>query len=94
MKKADNFNPAKWLVENKLTSQSKLNENKEFNIDFPSLDYNTVVDFIESKGYDIVSDYYDKGFDADEGDTFVGIFDDHIEVMDPNGRVKKYRYTK
>jgi hypothetical protein len=26
MKKADNFNPAKWLVENKLTSQSKLNE--------------------------------------------------------------------
>jgi len=42
MKKADNFNPAKWLVENKLTSQSKLNEevsndvkqflNKEFEI--------------------------------------------------------------
>jgi type III secretory pathway component EscV len=27
MKKADNFNPAKWLVENKLTSQSKMNEN-------------------------------------------------------------------
>lgn len=26
MKKADNFSPAKWLVENKLTSQSKLNE--------------------------------------------------------------------
>ena len=26
MKKADNFNPGKWLVENKLTSQSKLNE--------------------------------------------------------------------
>jgi hypothetical protein len=155
MKKADKFDPAKWLVENKITFQSRLdemekfdatayqeknnfepkqygdkynvqfevkyvngeiktavvypptksksefagklnedNENKEFNIDFPSLDYNTVVDFIENKGYDIVSDYYDKGFDADEGDTFVGIFNDHIEVMDPNGRVKKYRYTK
>jgi hypothetical protein len=26
MKKADNFNPAKWLVENKITFQSKLNE--------------------------------------------------------------------
>jgi hypothetical protein len=26
MKQADNFNPGKWLVENKLTSQSQLNE--------------------------------------------------------------------
>ena len=26
MKQADNFNPGKWLVENKLTNQSKLNE--------------------------------------------------------------------
>ena len=26
IKKADNFNPAKWLVENKITFQSKLNE--------------------------------------------------------------------
>jgi hypothetical protein len=31
MKKADNFNPGKWLVENKITFQSQLNENK--NID-------------------------------------------------------------
>jgi hypothetical protein len=29
MKKADNFNPGKWLVENKLTNQSKLNEATE-----------------------------------------------------------------
>jgi hypothetical protein len=28
MKKADNFNPAKWLVENKITFQSRLNEVK------------------------------------------------------------------
>jgi hypothetical protein len=27
MKKADNFNPGKWLVENKITSQSKIDEN-------------------------------------------------------------------
>ena len=26
MKKADNFNASKWLVENKITTQSKLNE--------------------------------------------------------------------
>jgi len=26
MKKADNFNPGKWLVENKVTTQSRLNE--------------------------------------------------------------------
>jgi len=28
MKKADNFNASKWLVENKITFQSRLNENK------------------------------------------------------------------
>ena len=28
MKKADNFNAGKWLVENKLTTQSRLNEEK------------------------------------------------------------------
>jgi len=26
MKKADNFNPGKWLIENKITTQSRLNE--------------------------------------------------------------------
>lgn len=30
MKPADNFNPAKWLVENKLTTQSRLNENEAY----------------------------------------------------------------
>ena len=29
MKKADNFDPSKWLVENKITFQSRLNENEE-----------------------------------------------------------------
>ena len=32
MKKADNFDASKWLVENKVTTQSKLNEEKnQFN---------------------------------------------------------------
>jgi hypothetical protein len=30
MKKADNFNASKWLVENKITTQSRLNENESF----------------------------------------------------------------
>jgi hypothetical protein len=34
MKKADNFNPGKWLVENKITFQSRLNES----INFPEME--------------------------------------------------------
>jgi hypothetical protein len=29
MRKADNFNPGKWLVENKITTQSRLNEDEK-----------------------------------------------------------------
>ena len=29
MKKVDNFNPGKWLVENKITTQSRLNEDEK-----------------------------------------------------------------
>ena len=34
MKKADNFDAKQWLVENKITFQSRLNEN----IDFPEME--------------------------------------------------------
>jgi hypothetical protein len=33
MKKADNFNIKQWLDENKVTSQSRLNEEKEIMMD-------------------------------------------------------------
>jgi len=33
MKKADNFNIKQWLNENKVTSQSRLNEEKEIMMD-------------------------------------------------------------
>ena len=36
MKKADNFEPSKWLVENKITFQSKLSENMKY--DYQKLD--------------------------------------------------------
>jgi hypothetical protein len=88
MKKSDNFNPGKWLVENKITTQSRLNENEEFDNDFPSLDYNTITNFIKSKGYEINGDYYDGGFDVNNGEYFVGVFDDHIAVTDNDGQVK------
>ena len=59
MKKADNFDAKQWLVENKITFQSRLNENEEFDNDFPSLDYNIIIKFIEDQGYQVTSDYYD-----------------------------------
>jgi hypothetical protein len=94
MKKADTFNPGKWLVENKITTQSRLNENEEFDNDFPSLDYNTIRNFIKSKGYEINGDYYDGGFDVNNGEYFVGVFDDHIAVTDNDGQVKDIPFTQ
>jgi hypothetical protein len=51
MKQVDNFNPGSWLVENKLTSQSKLNENQNtlsFNgkeVDINSLQVEDINDY-------------------------------------------------
>jgi len=94
MKKADNFDASKWLVENKITFQSRLNENEEFSGDFPSLDYNTITNFIKSKGYKITSDYYDSGFDVNDGEYFVGVFDDHIAITGDNGQVKDIPFNE
>jgi hypothetical protein len=94
MKKADNFDASKWLVENKITFQSRLNENEEFSSDFPSLDYNTITNFIKSKGYKITSDYYDSGFDVNNGEYFVGVFDDHIAVTGDDGQVKDIPFNE
>jgi hypothetical protein len=71
-------------------SESRLNENEEFSSDFPSLDYNTITNFIKSKGYKITSDYYDSGFDVNNGEYFVGVFDDHIAVTGDDGQTKEY----
>ena len=68
MKKADNFNPGKWLVENKITTQSKLNENQNtlaFNGKF--IDLSTIeLDGVDEKDY------------PDFGDAFV----DYAEYTD------------
>ena len=49
MKKADNFNPGNWLVENKITSQSRLNENQQENY------LNSLLEKIFEEGIDSLS---------------------------------------
>ena len=83
----------------KLAGIKKLNENEDFDeddefyIDFPTLDYSTVVDFINSKGYKINGEYYDGGFDVNDGEYFIGVFDDHIAVTDSEGKVKNIYFS-
>jgi hypothetical protein len=48
MKKADNFDASKWLIENKITTQSKLNE-KESNDVLTQEDF----DILGTKGFEI-----------------------------------------
>jgi hypothetical protein len=53
MKKADNFNAGKWLVENKLTTQSRLNE--EEMLSYPQYDkfeFRKFKDNLEMKVYE------------------------------------------
>jgi hypothetical protein len=58
MKKADNFNPAKWLVENKITFQSRLNEN----FDLSNNEWrNWAISKNQSMRYDDL-DSYEKSF--------------------------------
>ena len=41
MKKADNFDASKWLIENKITTQSRLNEGR-----FDGWDFDSLVDYL------------------------------------------------
>lgn len=73
----------------------KRKPNEEFEKDFPLLDYNFVVQFIEDQGYEILNDYYDGGFDVEDttGENyFIGIFDNHIAVSDSDGGLKTFEY--
>ena len=51
MKKADNFNPSKWLVENKITTQSSLKENDILNNNYEVNDeaYQRMEDLVNQK---------------------------------------------
>jgi hypothetical protein len=68
MKKADNFNVNKWLIENKITTQSRLNENK-----IPGVDVEVDDDMITLSGD---SGDYD-GFIEDDGTvSFSVVYED------------------
>ena len=56
MKKADNFDPSKWLVENKITFQSRLNENEE---------ESEIIKFLKSNKQELI-DQIAKRFDSNE----------------------------
>ena len=76
--------------------QTQINEehiNEEWENDFPSLDYDKVVSLVKSIGLEIVSDYYDYGFDAEDSkgkSYFVGVSDKHITVTGEDGQSVVY----
>jgi hypothetical protein len=75
MKKADNFDSSKWLVENKITFQSRLNENE-----IPGVDMEVDDDMITLSGD---SGDYD-GFIEDNGTVSFTVTNDEEEFNDQN----------
>ena len=75
MKKADNFNTSKWLVENKITTQSRLNENK-----IPGVDVEVDDDMVSLSGD---SGDYD-GFIEGNGTVSFTVTNDEEDFNDQN----------
>jgi len=75
MKKADNFDANKWLVENKITFQSRLNQNQT-----PGVDVEVNDDMITLSGD---SGEYD-GFIEDDGTVNFTVINDEEEFDDQN----------
>ena len=97
MKKADNFDASKWLVENKITTQSRLNENKISGVDVEvdddmvtlSGDSGDYDGFIEDNGTVSFSVIYEDEDDRDgmefDDENWKGILgDDHVFVKIAN----------
>ena len=88
MKKADNFDPSKWLVENKITTQSRLNENK-----IPGVNVDNDGEQITLSGD---SGDYD-GFIEDDGTVSFTVTSDEEEFDDNNWKSilgKKHVFVK
>lgn len=75
MKKADNFDASKWLVENKITTQSRLNENK-----IPGVDVEVDDDMVTLSGD---SGDYD-GFIEGNGTVSFSVTNDEEDFNDQN----------
>ena len=83
MKKADNFEPSKWLVENKITFQSKLNEETNKG------NYNRALEVFQNyEDEEILKDFlssFPKNQDIDKNDFFKFAekhYDDMSELSD------------
>jgi hypothetical protein len=88
MKKADNFDSSKWLVENKITFQSRLNENK-----IPGVNVDNNGEQITLSGD---SGDYD-GFIEDDGTVSFTVTSDEEEFDDNNWKSilgKKHVFVK
>jgi len=88
MKKADNFDPSKWLIENKITTQSRLNENK-----IPGVNVEVDDDMITLSGD---SGDYD-GFIEDDGTVSFTVTNDEEEFDENNWKSilgKKHVFVK
>jgi hypothetical protein len=72
MKKADNFDPSKWLIENKITTQSKLNEDSISNFEIGDKFKVTkspdskIMQYLKSA----ISAFYDRKIQPQVGDVF------------------------
>ena len=72
MRKADNFDPSKWLVENKITTQSSLNEDSMSNFEIGDKFKVTkspdskIMQYLKSA----VSAFYDRKIQPQIGDIF------------------------
>ena len=62
MKKADNFDASKWLIENKITTQSRLNENFEETHEYLQIspeDFQPGDYFLRTPVYDNSGEFFD-----------------------------------
>ena len=84
MKKADNFNPAKWLIENKITTQSSLNENDILNNTYEVSDeaYQRMEDLVNQKDL--------SNFISSASSIMKTLSDDEFETKD----IFYYLYTR
>ena len=90
MRKADNFDAKQWLTENKITTQSRLNENKIPGVDVEvdddmitlSGDSGDYDGFVEDDGTVSFTVMGDEEFDKNNWKSILG--DDHVFVKIAN----------
>jgi len=83
MKKADNFDASKWLIENKITTQSRLNELLDYN-KVKQLSKKAIEDYISSNNLGTISSIISLGMIMQhEPDEVISTFE---IVLEPTGK--------